>query len=118
MRRGVNRGRVSGDPALNPGIIMDYSKIKPSTIAGIVRYVDLRCPTGSFLRAVLVNDLKEAVFAADEENLAALPAIVYYCYNEIPSDCWGSPKKVAAWLTAESERERREASEDHEQQAV
>jgi hypothetical protein len=80
---------------------MDYSKIKPSTIASINRYVDLHCPTGDFLYAVLTNNLKEAVGRADEENLAALPEIVGYCYNEIPFDCWGSPARVAAWLNVE-----------------
>jgi hypothetical protein len=77
---------------------MNYDKIKPETIAGINRYVAMHCPTGDFLRAVLCNDLKEAVARADDENIKVLPEIVCYCYNEIPHNCWGSPEKVNAWL--------------------
>jgi hypothetical protein len=83
-------------------MIMDYSKIKPKTIAGIRRYADLHCPTGSFLYAVLSNDLKEAVACADAENITTLPEIVCYCYNEIPYNCWGSLDKVQAWLNMRS----------------
>jgi hypothetical protein len=72
--------------------------IKKSTIEGIRRYADLHCPTGSFVNAVLCNDLKEACSMADEENLAALPEIVRYCWNEIPHSCWGSPERVERWL--------------------
>ena len=62
------------------------------------RYVEDGCPTGHFLEAVLSNNLTEAIGRADDENLATLPAIVSYCYNKIPADCWGSPEKVDAWL--------------------
>jgi len=77
---------------------MNYEKIKPEIIASIRRYADEYCPTGSFLEAVLNNDLTEAVGRADEDNLKALPEIVGYCYNEIPMACWGSPEKVEKWL--------------------
>jgi hypothetical protein len=62
------------------------------------RYIELRIPTGSFLRAVLENDLKEACGRADIYNQRILFEIVYWLYNEAPPDCWGSPEKVKAWL--------------------
>ena len=77
---------------------MSYSGIKPSTMAAIRRYADHHTPTGGFLRAVLSNNLVEAVGMADEENLKALPVIVRYCYNEIPGNCWGSEQYVEKWL--------------------
>jgi hypothetical protein len=60
-------------------------------------WVDHAEPIGGFLRAVLENNLKEACGRADSSNLANLPAFVSWLYNEAPSDCWGSPAKVAAW---------------------
>lgn len=54
-------------------------------------------PTGSFLRAVLTNDLREALARADDKALAALPAIVGWLYNEAPAGCWGSAEKADRW---------------------
>jgi hypothetical protein len=48
------------------------------------------------------NDLAGAVGHADGENVLNLPAFVAYCYNELPSNCWGSRKKVQAWLEADN----------------
>ena len=61
-------------------------------------YAERHEPVGDFLRAVLENNLSEAVGRADEDNLKNLPAFVIYLYNEMPSPCWGSPEKVKAWL--------------------
>ena len=72
--------------------------MKPETKEGIDRYVNDHIPTGSFLEAVLCNNLKEAIGRADSENLRDIVEIVQYCHWEIPSVCWGSPKKVRAWL--------------------
>jgi hypothetical protein len=72
--------------------------IKRSVIDGLSRYVNQRVPTGSFLKAVLENNLKETVLCADEENTLAIHEIVRYCYVELPSICWGSPEKVQKWL--------------------
>ena len=72
--------------------------MKSSTKDGIDRYVEDHCPPGSFLMAVLSNDLKESFARADEENRRDLFEIVSYCYNYIPWNCWGSPEKVREWL--------------------
>ena len=61
-------------------------------------YVQGGVPTGSFLRAVLENNLSDSIGAADSSNLEALPHIVAYLYNDAPSIAWGSPQKVTAWL--------------------
>lgn len=75
--------------------------IKPEMIGGLMRYKENRIPTGGFLRQVLENNLKEAVRAADTENQWAIPALVSWCYNNLPSIAWGSPEAVSAWLTRE-----------------
>lgn len=81
---------------------MSYSfrgfEIPDHTLAGLTRYIKFGCPVGSFLRAVLENDLSGACGCADQEHLANLPAVVAYLYNEAPSQCHGSREKVLAWL--------------------
>lgn len=72
--------------------------MKQSTKYGIDQYVRVGQPVGDFLTAVLSNNLKEAFMYADEDNRVDLFEIVGYCYNEIPSSCWGSSGKVEAWL--------------------
>ena len=61
-------------------------------------YVDDHRPVGHFLSAVLANDLCKAVAHADEENLVALGAYVRWFYNHAPARCWGSRRRVGAWL--------------------
>lgn len=75
-----------------------YGAIKDSTIDALMRYVEQGIPTGDFLRGVLTNNLNEAMGRADLTNRATLWNIVTFCYNEIPSACWGSEEKVIAWL--------------------
>jgi hypothetical protein len=52
---------------------------------------------GHFLRAVLSNDLKEAVGQADEVNLTCLHQYVRFLYNYAPAICWGSIQKIEKW---------------------
>ena len=66
-------------------------------------YVLKGVPLGGFLQAVLENNLMEAFKRADVENRERMYDIVSYVYNKMPSDCWGSPKKVAAWLTQKAQ---------------
>lgn len=77
-----------------------YTEIPDTILTAIRNYADHHHPLGHFLTAVMSNNLMESVARADEESLAALHPICIYVYNEIPSNCWGSPEKVAAWLKA------------------
>ena len=52
---------------------------------------------GSFLRAVLTNDLMGAFGHADEENAASMRAWVMFLYNDAPQPCFGSIEKLQAW---------------------
>jgi len=65
---------------------------------GLDRYTQHHVQTGSFLRAVLENDLRDAVCRADDDNMRDLREIVMYVYWELPGQCWGSPELVRAWL--------------------
>ena len=64
---------------------------------GLVRWIVKGIPTGSFLAAVLCNDLKNACARIDDENRPFLPDVVKWLYNYAPAYCWGSPETVAAW---------------------
>ena len=72
--------------------------IRADMLESIKRYVDDHEPRGDFLRAVISNNLRDAVWHADDENLRNLPAFVAYCHNVAPSACWGSPEKYNAWI--------------------
>ena len=72
--------------------------IPAHTKAALDRYVNDRILPGGFLTAVLSNDLFGAVGKADSENLAALPDIVRYIYNEVPSGCWGTKDIIWKWV--------------------
>jgi hypothetical protein len=62
------------------------------------RYVDKGIPTGSFLQAVLENNLMGAVGKADYINKHLLPEICSYIYNQLPSISHGSPENVQKWI--------------------
>ena len=53
---------------------------------------------GGFMFALLSNDLRRSCELADAISGPAIFEIVSYIYNELPSNCWGSPEKVKAWL--------------------
>lgn len=68
-------------------------------INSLDRYVEHRIPTGSFLQAVLENNLTGAFSRADSENKANIGSIVAVCYDCLPHPCWGSKEKVENWLS-------------------
>jgi hypothetical protein len=71
-------------------------------IHGLTRYFVDHLETGSFLRAVLENDLRGACArAADQGTRSALADVVTYIELMAPAECWGSPEKVKAWLDFE-----------------
>jgi len=76
----------------------DYKAIPEYTLRAIRNYVELHEPCGDFLTAVFSNKLQEAFSRADDNNLAALRAIVMLVHNRVPSACHGSPEAVAFWL--------------------
>ncbi len=64
---------------------------------GINRYVERGIAPGDFARAVLANDLTEAVGLADDASLGGLVDVVAYVRWEIPARCHGSWDRVWEW---------------------
>ena len=65
---------------------------------GIISYLTQGRPQGSFLTAVLSNDLIDAFVRADHINSANMFNWVKYLYNYAPPSSYGSPEKVKDWL--------------------
>ena len=55
---------------------------------------------GSFLDALLKNDLKRTVIRAAPGNAAVLKDWVRFLFDTAPHTCWGSPEKVRDWQLA------------------
>lgn len=86
--------------------------IPESVVGGLRRYVVNRIPTGGFLRAVLENDLMEAMGRADDLNREYLDNIVQFCNEALPWVCWGSQAKCNEWLYSTEEGEDESALND------
>lgn len=69
----------------------------------IDRYVEHGISPGSFTRAVLENNLANAIGRSDDYSYNNLSAIVRYVYNKIPSNCWGSKEAVEKWMEGHNE---------------
>lgn len=67
-------------------------------MGGIVRYIESGLHPGSFLAAVITNDLGGVIANGDRESLENLVAIYKFFYNYCPSNCWGNEKKMSAWI--------------------
>ena len=66
--------------------------------SGLVAYLTERRQVGSFLTAVLENDLAQAVLRADPSTGLGLRQTVLFLHNYAPAPCFGSPEKVRTWL--------------------
>jgi len=73
---------------------------------GLKLYLEEGVLPGGFLTAVLENDLKGSLAAADDQSVRELPGLVSYLYNEIPSTAWGSPENVEQWIDFVDQRRR------------
>ena len=85
---------------------VDYAKLPEHIQASVRRYIEEGSPVGSFLSAVISNNLTEAFDCADDINEAHMKEIVGFFYYEAPAHCWGSPGKMSQWI--ELHRKKRE----------
>jgi len=67
------------------------------------RYLEEGVPPGSFLSAVLANNLVQAFARADETNRAAMFRFAMFLHNEAPLDAWGSEQAVRDWVQSKWE---------------
>lgn len=72
--------------------------IPPLVKASIYRYVDNHNPVGSFLQAVLQNNLTRAKLEADYDSRRSILNIVHYVSGFVPTKARGSKESVDSWL--------------------
>lgn len=65
----------------------------------LIRYRDYKIKTGSFLNAVLSNDLLHACETADIFNRHSLYEVMRWIVTNMPSGSYGSPEAVKDWLS-------------------
>ena len=76
---------------------IDYSILPEHMQHGAKLYIEHGIISGSFLTAVMENDLVYAFGAADETNRFAMFDWARFLYNEAPVNCWGSRENVEKW---------------------
>ncbi|RKX65237.1 MAG: hypothetical protein DRP42_05075 [Tenericutes bacterium] len=77
---------------------VDYTGL-PEHMQAVARdYIETHYLPGDFLQAVLANNLVMAFARADATNAAAMQQWASWLYNECPSQAWGSPEKIKAWV--------------------
>ena len=77
---------------------IDYSSLPEHMQGGMRLYMEEGIEPGSFLMAVLENNLIEAFGRADNINRDRLFDFCQFLYNEAPNQCFGSPEKVKLWI--------------------
>lgn len=90
LRRLNKERKLNDDPRFDP--------IPEHILPGIARYLARGVVPGSFVEAMLTNDLRGVMQCADDQNIRAIPAIWSFLYNNIPSSAWGSPSNVSKWV--------------------
>lgn len=85
--------------------VTDYGLIPPHMMESLLRYRDQHCPVGDFLKAVISNDLTEAVQRADDTNVWIIPVYVSWLYNEAPGGSWGNDQAYTDWIADFNKKE-------------
>jgi hypothetical protein len=69
------------------------------TFDALQNYVLNHRAPGSFLTALLSNDLMETVLRAGLDSRHSIPLIFEYIFHHCPGACWGSPEAVTRWIS-------------------
>jgi hypothetical protein len=78
--------------------MVDYSKVPVSYMEDSVRrWVEDGVRPGSFLVALLANDLAMASVHADQTNLSNIREWALFLLNEMPDTMWGSYGVLEDW---------------------
>ena len=78
--------------------IMITKGVAPATTHALKMYVEEGVPTGSFLEALLSNQLMQTFSRADMWNSILIKDIVNVVYNYVPEDAHGSPENYRQWV--------------------
>ncbi len=76
----------------------NFSLIDARLISSLIAYRDNGTPVGTFLDAVLSNNLIGALMRAEAYERATIYHLVMWLYWEMPTNRWGSAEKYRAWI--------------------
>lgn len=76
----------------------DWSIIPQHCRDGLKLYIERGIPPGSFLEAVVSNDLREACGRADHINRYRIFDYVSFLSQYAPFVAWGSPERYHSWI--------------------
>jgi len=65
-------------------------RANPQLLRSLRSYVWGGSYVGSFLRAVIADELGESVMYADEDSMTVLGPLALYCFHDMPSKARGS----------------------------
>lgn len=85
------------DPAHRLRLELPFTMIPRNEEALVAYLVHHQSPT-PFIRAVLENNLLDAVRKGSREELADLPELIIWIYRRAPMASWGTPERVQKWL--------------------
>jgi len=77
---------------------MDYSALPEHMQGAMKRYMEHGIEPGSFLMAILTNDLMGAFGRADHINRERIGDYCQWLYNNSPAGSHGSRESVNAWM--------------------
>ncbi len=77
--------------------MIDYTTIPDWVRREIDEWAAIATWPGTFVEAVLRNDLADAFGKATEDEVRAMHSIVCYVYTHIPSAAWRTREKMVAW---------------------
>ena len=72
--------------------------LPPSMLGGLLRYIEHGVPPGDFWQGVLEVDLRKMIDHADDTNINLIVPYYIFCYNELPSNFWGTAARVQRFL--------------------
>ena len=78
----------------------EYELIPIHMREGLYGYIHNGRRVGSFLAAVISNDLRETCLNADNVNKHVIFEYVAFLHGYAPMACWGSTKKYHEWCIA------------------
>lgn len=76
-----------------------FSKVPEHTRGALERYFLYGMEPGSFIKAVLCNDLYSSVSRADTWNKQSLADIVSWIAEHAPEGSWGHPEYYEEWIS-------------------
>ena len=83
--------------------LTDHPEVDQDLIDSFNRYLIDGIPFGSFLEAVVCNQLFQAWQRADWRNSERLKEICQFIYSEFPAGSHGSIQNYTAWLDNKAE---------------